>query len=123
MLVDLLWLYIAVPTVVVSVLVLIKLRQRKAGQGVAKRKPNVRGAEKMQVPLEAAGHSDLASKAEERMPESPNEPKPENCTHYLGYLYLKKAPTQTPIPAECYNCVKLLKCLYSPNVIETVYGK
>jgi len=45
------------------------------------------------------------------------------CPHYLGYLYLKKDPDIVYIPNECYNCRKLLQCLYSPNVIEKVYGK
>lgn len=56
-------------------------------------------------------------------PEPLEETKPTDCDKFLGYLYLKKAPSETRIPSECYNCPKLLQCLYSPRIIEKVYGE
>jgi len=122
---DLLWIYVGVPAVVVSALVLIKLAQRKAGRSVAERKRSVEAAEETQALPKNADRRGSASKviADEIRSDSSKDPKPENCANYLGYLYSKKAPDQTHIPSECYNCKMLLRCLYSPNVIEKVYGK
>jgi len=114
-----------VPAIVVSALVLIKLAQRKAGRSVAEGKPSMEVAEETRALPKNADRRDNASKvlADEIRSDSLKNPKPENCANYLGYLYFKKAPDQTHIPSECYNCKQLLKCLYSPNVIEKVYGK
>jgi len=114
-----------VPAVVVSALVLIKLQQRKAGRSVVVGKPSNEATEETQALPKDAGRRDSASKVmvDEIRSDSSKDPKPENCANYLGYLYFKKAPDQTHIPSECYNCKKLLRCLYSPNVIEKVYGK
>jgi len=120
--VDPMWIYIAAPAAVVSTLILIKIRQRRTHQhGIAFK-------EQSREPLhpskrEAKGNSaEHFKKAQPRL-EVPDEPKPDNCQHYLGYLYMQKAPEKTHIPTECYNCRKLLQCLYSPKVIEEVYGE
>jgi len=120
--IDPLWVYIGVPAVLVSILVLIKLRQRKMDEGAAsvfteEEKEEVPAAEK-----EAIEESQVEVKETQEKPETSEDTKPQNCSNYLGYLYMRKAPDRNHIPTECYNCRKLLQCLYSPNVIEKVYG-
>jgi len=121
--IDLLWLYIGAPAVLVSILILIKLRQEKmnkriAGAFVEEEKEAVRPSEK-----ETKTESLVEVEENQAKPESSGETKPQGCSHYLGYLYMSKAPDRTHIPTDCYNCRKLLQCLYSPNVIEKVYGE
>lgn len=121
--IDPLWLYIGAPAALVSILVLIKLRQEKMGKRVASEFME-EGKERVQPPKkEATGESLVEVKETQATPESSEETKPENCPNYLGYLYMKKAPNRSHIPTECYNCRKLLQCLYSPNIIEKVYGE
>lgn len=54
---------------------------------------------------------------------SPAETKPTDCDKFLGYLHKSKSLGETGIPNECYSCPKLLRCFYSPGVIEKVYGE
>jgi len=120
---DPLWVYIGAPTIVVSILILIKLRQERMGQRV---ESAFKGEEEEgERPLEgrAAGKGLVEVKETRAEPEFSGEAGSKDCSHYLGYLYMKKAPEKTHIPTECYNCRKLLQCLYSPNVIEKVYGE
>jgi len=81
--------------------------------------------EEMRSQEEATG--DNSSEVEETKTkpetETSEKAKPLGCNNYLGYLYMKKAPNETHIPTECYNCPDLLKCLYSPVVVEKVYGE
>jgi len=114
--IDLLWLYIGAPVVLVSILILIKLRQGKMNKRIA-------GAFTEEGKKEVKGESLVEVKETQAKPESSDETKPQGCSHYLGYLYMSKAPDKTHIPTDCYNCRKLLQCLYSPSVIEKVYGE
>jgi len=120
--IDPLWVYIGVPAVLVSMLILIKLRQGKMDKRVAHAFTE-EGAKEVRLPeKKAKGESLVEVKETQEKPESSGE-KPQGCPHYLGYLYMKGAPDRLHIPTECYNCRKLLQCLYSPNVIEKVYGE
>jgi len=121
--IDPLWVYICVPTVLVSALVLIKLRQQKINKQVASEYTG-EDKEEARTPENEAAVENLAEVEETKAkPEFSKEKGSQDCSHYLGYLYMKKAPDRTHIPSECYNCNKLLQCLYSPNVIEKVYGE
>jgi len=117
------WAYVGVPAVLVSILVLIKLRQEKTDENVESESSGEGIEEVHPTKKEAAGESSVEVKEPQAKPESSEETKPENCSHYLGYLYMQKAPDKTHIPSECYGCRKLLQCLYSPRVMEQVYGK
>lgn len=110
---EFLWIYIAVPAALISVLVFIRLSQeKKAGKSsrisrTEDKKEEIRASER-----------DLAENNFDRS----GMIKPENCPQFLGYLYLRKAEGGNDILSECYNCPKLLQCLYTPNVMEKVYG-
>jgi len=121
--IDPLWVYIGVPAVLVSMLVLIKLRQGKKDKGATS---VFAEEEKEEVPAtekEATKESLVEVKETQEKPESSEDTKPQNCPNYLGYLYMRKNNERNHIPSECYNCSKLLRCLYSPNIIERVYGE
>jgi len=120
---DPMWVYIGAPTIVVSILILIKLRQERIGQ---RAESAFKGEEEEgeRPSEEEAKENGLVKVNDTRAePEFSGEKGSNDCSHYLGYLYMKKAPERTHIPTECYNCRKLLQCLYSPNVIEKVYGE
>jgi hypothetical protein len=121
--IDPLWVYIAVPAVMISILVLIKLRQEKTGKRVASASMVEEKEEANPLEKETAGESLEDVRETQEKPESSEEKKPQDCPNYLGYLYMKKAPDRTHIPSECYSCPKLLQCLYSPHVMEKVYGE
>ena len=125
---DYLWLYIAVPTIIVSILVLIKLMQQKMSRlnvETLREKPNKK--ELRANESQGAGNKDYLKRVREAQPletgTANNAEKPLNCPHYLGYLYMSKTTDRANIPNECYNCRRLLQCMYSPNVIEKVYGE
>jgi hypothetical protein len=40
-------------------------------------------------------------------------PTRKDCIHFYGYLH--SLPKNTPIPDECFGCVKIVDCLISPN--------
>jgi len=122
--IDPLWIYIVVPTVLIFILVLIRLRQEK----MDKRVDNAitkEEEEEAQPPHER----EVTSVGSVEIEKAQTEPKlsedkgAQGCPHYLGYLYMKKGRDSTYIPNECYGCRKLLECLYSPTVIEKVYGE
>jgi len=120
--IDPLWVYIAVPVVIVSTLILIKLRQMKLDKIVT----GELSSAKREVPArEDEAAKGILTEAEETQTtlEPREKTKPQGCLNYLGYLYMRKFPDRTHIPTECYNCSLLLKCLYSPVVVEKVYGE
>ena len=125
---DYMWLYISVPVIIVSALVLIKLQQERNSRLVNSAFQEKANTRKMN-PLKTEGKSNkehLQRIHETQQPETKtvdDADKPPDCPHYLGYLYMRKAPDRANIPSECYNCRRLLRCLYSPNVIEKVYGE
>jgi len=122
--IDPLWAYIGVPAFVVSILVLIKLIQAKKDKRVANAFSEMEEGEEVRPPeKEVAEDGSVEVKETRERPDFSKEKGSENCPHYLGYLYMTKAPERTLIPSECYECRKLLQCLYSPNVIEKVYGE
>ena len=121
--IDPLWVYIAVPAVLVSMLILIKLGQREMDKIIANASINDENEEVGIHKEEAEEEGVIEAEETQEKPETPEKIKPQGCANYLGYLYMKKAPNETHIPIECYNCPDLLKCLYSPAVVEKVYGE
>ena len=121
--IDPLWVYIAVPTVLVSILILIKLGQKEMDKVLASEFPSEEKEEVRTREEEAKKESLTEVKEAQTAPETSEKTKPHGCLNYLGYLYMKKAPNEAYIPTECYNCPDLLKCLYSPVVVEKVYGE
>lgn len=125
---DYMWLYISVPAIIVSALVLIKLQQERKNRLAIETFQEKANAKKVHS-LKTEGKSikeHLQPIHETQQPETQtvdDVDKPPDCPHYLGYLYMRKAPDKANIPSECYNCRRLLRCLYSPNVIEKVYGE
>jgi hypothetical protein len=120
---DPLWVYIAVPAVLISILVLIKLKQEKTAKRVEDASMVEEREEANPLEKETAGDSLEDVRETQEKPESSEKTKPQDCPYYLGYLYMQKAPDRTHIPSECYSCQKLLQCLYSPHVMEKVYGE
>jgi hypothetical protein len=45
------------------------------------------------------------------------EARPENCSHYIGYL--KTQPENMPLPEECLTCQKVLLCHFSTDHSDT----
>jgi len=119
--IDLVWVYVAVPAALVSILILIKLRQKEVNKTLTEL-PSEEREEAQTREDEATKESPSEVKETQTAPET-QKTKPQGCLNYLGYLYMKKAPNETRIPTECYNCHDLLKCLYSPVVVEKVYGE
>jgi len=119
-----LWIYIVVPVVLVSILVLIRLWQKKMDKRVEIAFTEEEEEKGVQPSKEATTREDQVEVKETRAkPKFSEETKAPECPHYLGYLYMKKGPDSTYIPNECYGCRKLLQCLYSPQVVEKVYGE
>jgi len=122
--VDPLWIYILVPAALISILILIRLKQEKMAKQVGNE-----FFEEEEEEVVRPREKKTARKGVDEIREAPSEPElskekgSQECPHYLGYLYMKKGPDRTYIPNECYGCRKLLQCLYSPDVIEKVYGK
>ena len=126
---DHMWLYISVPVIIVSVLVFIKLQQGRNSKLVNSAFQEKTNTKEAHPALKTEGKNSkehLQRIHETHQPETKtvdDTDKPSDCPHYLGYLYMRKAPDRANIPSECYNCRRLLRCLYSPNVIEKVYGE
>jgi len=120
--IDLLWVYLGVPAILVSILVLIKLKQRKRSEIIENEFAD-EGQEEALLEKDVKRGGQVKVRETQIKPEASEAAKPQNCPNYLGYLYMKGAPDRTHIPTECYNCPKLLQCLYSPNVIQRVYGQ
>jgi hypothetical protein len=110
---ETLWIYVAVPLALVSVLVLIRLKQEKNSRKVGKTPSSETRKEETRTSRKEVSVQSTAR---------PDEAKPQNCPKFLGYLYLRKATDGSNILSECYNCPRLLQCLYTPNVMEKVYG-
>ncbi len=121
---EALWIYIAVPVALVFILILIRLKQEKKSAMADNTSLEQENAEETQPSeMESAGKNLVETEeALRNRPQPAKKVKPEGCRNFLGYLYLKKAPDRAHIPNGCYNCPKLLQCLYSPNIIEKVYG-
>lgn len=125
---DPLWVCISVPTIIILLLILVKLRKIKINPRVsawAERIADELASQEKEamLPTKGIAENDLSEVRKTTNVESSEETKPSGCTKFLGYLYLRKAPSETDVPSECYNCPKLLQCLYSPRIIEKVYGE
>lgn len=114
------WIYIAVPTFLVALLILIKRKQEKIHEYI---EPQYAETERVAQTPTSKAPSRTSVQAEETPSQTHEKERPHNCPHYLGYLYMKKSPDSTQILNECYGCEKLLQCLYSPNVVEKLYGE
>jgi len=121
-----LWLCITVPALLVTSLVFIKLAQLRMNKHKENDLGKVRNLLKKvptSEPLVSEEHAASMNNNDLAERKRDNQDKPENCQKYLGYLYMRQASEKTHIPTECYDCRKLLQCMYSPNVIERVYGQ
>lgn len=133
-----LWIYITVPAAIITALVLIKLKLQKPEKHIDSifLPDEIPAITQPLTPDESDETTDesepvtqtIASQEAPTKPEPPTETeasddeKPAECAHYLGFLYMRKGPERAQIPAECYQCQKLLRCLYSPRIMEKVYG-
>jgi hypothetical protein len=121
-----LWLYVTVPALLVISLIIIKLAQlRMNKQERSDVKVNgiqIRKVSKPQ-PVAQKGLSAPVGNIQQEETKGDVQEKPPNCQKYLGYLYMRQGAEKLSIPTECYDCRRLLQCLYSPNVIERVYGQ
>jgi hypothetical protein len=125
---DPLWFCISVPATIIFLLILVKLGQRKIKPRVSAWTERVDDGQASQhkktlIPKRAIDEEGLGEVTNPSNAESPEDPKLGSCTKFLGYLYLKNAPSETRVPNECHNCPKFLQCLYSPCIIEKVYGE
>jgi hypothetical protein len=129
--IDPLWIYILVPVALVITLVLIRLWQEKMDKRVVntsteEREEEDKAIEALSNQKEVTATDGVVQGRVEKKPanaKSSEKEKPRECPHYLGYLFMKRGNESTYIPNECYGCRKLLQCLYSPNVMEKVYGE
>lgn len=135
--IESLWIYVAVPAALITTLVLIKLRLQKAEKMIDKM-PFPEDKDEIAQSLPPSNKRDsIKEKSNKttqsiaRTPVRPEPPtdteasddeKPADCPHYMGFLYMRKGPENAHIPTECYQCRKLLRCLYSPRIMEKVYG-
>jgi hypothetical protein len=134
-----LWIYIAIPAALVAALVLIKLKLQKTEKTIddtplPEEENEIRRLlqhdETNEIPDEPATVTRKMTNREAPVrPEPPptdtedsDEEKPAECPHYMGFLYMRKGPESAHIPNECYQCQRLLRCLYSPRIMEKLYG-
>ena len=54
----------------------------------------------------------LSKTAQEQISATQPPTDSEECLHHFGYL--KNLPKNTPVPDECYGCLKMMRCLF-PN--------
>lgn len=121
-----LWLYITVPALIVTSLIFIKLAQlRLSKQARSDFKVNEIQTRKASAPRPVVwkGLSAPVGNYQQEEIKRDIQDKPENCQKYLGYLYMRQGSERAYIPTECRDCRRLLQCLYSPNVIDRVYGQ
>ena len=135
------WIYIAVPGALIAILILIKINQEKTEEHTDNNESILSPDEipaftQPLTPYESTETPDQSgpvtrSIAPQETPtkpipradaEAPDSEKPADCQHYMGFLYMRKGPERAQIPTECYQCQKLLRCLYSPTIMEKVYG-
>jgi len=127
------WPYVNVAINLVLVLILIKLqlvlrKLRTENIDIRKLTWAKRAADALVLqhgrvkPQEKEAADETVIRKETQDPASSAETKPTDCDKYLGYLSKNKSVGETGIPNECYSCPKLLRCFYSPSVIEKVYG-
>jgi len=121
-----LWLYITVPALIVTSLIFIKLAQlrmnKQARSNVKVNEIQIRNAPRPQ-PVVRKGLSAPVGNYQQEEIKRDMQDKPPNCQKYLGYLYMRQGSERAYIPTDCRDCRKLLQCLYSPNVIDRVYGQ
>jgi hypothetical protein len=121
-----LWLCITVPAFIVASLVFIKLAQQRISKQTENqlRRAQIQNRKlPISKPVVSEEYSSSMRNGQQAERKRDNQDKPQNCQKYLGYLYMRQASEKTHIPTECYDCRKLLQCMYSPNVIERVYGQ
>ncbi len=100
---------ILAPVVLVSFLVLVKIRQEKTNRRLSK-----------------ASNSPTANRESKFLEET----KQNKCPQYFGYLHdivrphplFKMNAEGSSFPKECYGCPKLIECFYSPTIVQRIYG-
>jgi hypothetical protein len=111
---------IMAPVILVSFLILVKIRQEKAN----------RRLQKASNPQTANRESGSPTEEAQTIQRNPEKTKQNKCQHYLGYLHnsarahplFKINSDSSSFPEECYGCPKLLECFYSRTTIQRIYG-
>ncbi len=111
---------ISAPVALVSFLILVKIKQEAANRrrGFKSSSLKVIGEKGRSTP-----------KIAQSMQISSKEGNQKKCLHYFGYLYNQARPhrffrtnsKKTSFPDECYSCPKLVECLYSPTIVQSIY--
>ena len=65
---------------------------------------------KQEEPLERVEASKITTEKQSSPPPKSLQARPPECRHFFGYL--KKIPKNTPIPDECFGCLRMVDCLY-----------
>lgn len=113
---------ILAPVVLVSLLILVKIRQEKTDRRLEKASKSPTANRQSESPIEEQNQT-IKKRAEET--------KHDKCPHYFGYLHnsarahppIKTIPEDSSLPEECYGCPKLIECLHSPTIVQRIYGK
>ena len=111
---------ILAPVVLVSFLILVKIRQKKTDRKLEKASKSPTANRESKSPTEDA----------QTIQKFLEETKQNKCPQYFGYLHdivrphplFKINPEDSSFPEECYGCPKLIECLYSPTIVQRVYG-
>ena len=111
---------ILAPVVLVSILILVKIRQEKTDRRLENASNSSTANGESKSPIEEA----------QTIQKFPQETKQNKCPHYLGYLHnnarshplFKTNPEDSSFPEECYGCPKLIECLYSPAIVQRIYS-
>ncbi len=61
-------------------------------------------------PMERVEASKITKEKQSSPPPKGVQARPPECRHFFGYL--KKIPKNTPIPDECFGCLRMVDCLY-----------
>ena len=69
----------------------------------------VKTSVKQEEPPERVEASKITKEKQSSTPKS-LQARPPECRHFFGYL--KKIPKNTPIPDECFGCLRMVDCLY-----------
>jgi len=97
--------------VILYLVVLIKLNPSTKGNRILEEPPTERQVEPTiyneveDETLESIGRQEPVSLA----PVETEKTGVQGCPHYFGYL--GEHPRNTPIPNECFTCIKIMECL------------
>lgn len=91
-------------SIVILILLLLFVTQRKGQSGTVRRTTMMSGKETLEEP-EVGGKISV-----EINPDKPSADSFQGCVHQFGHL--RSMPKSTAVPEECFGCPKVLRCMF-----------